>query len=134
MTGHHSAPPRPAPGAQASPPSAHTGPPPADVLHVFGVGAQVLEAQRSGFGRKHGVLEQLPLPQTELAQVLKALVSVVVGVVVLAQAFGLESVVADASRHPLIDEHRIHFIVKRQVTPSKTRTNDLDRYSSEEDT
>lgn len=124
---------RPAPRRPCSPPSAHTGPPPADVLHIFGVGAQVLEAQRSGFGRKYGVLEQFPLPQTELSQVLKALVSVVVGVVVLAHALGLESVLADVSRHPLTDGHRIHLSIKRQITPLKTRTKDLCRYSSEED-
>lgn len=105
--------------SHAFPPSTHTGPLPGDVLHAFGVGTQILEAQGPGFGREKGVLEQLPLPQTGCLQVLKALVMEVLGVVVLAHALGFESAVGDVSRHSLIGENRLRLIMKRQTTQLK---------------
>lgn len=122
-------------GVHTSPPSTHTGPLPRDVLHTFGAGAQILEAQRTGLGREKGVLEQFSPPQTGCQQVLIVLVIVVLGVVVLAHAFGFEAVQAYGSRHSLIRENGLCFTKKRQITQLETWTRDLDRYFfSEEDT
>ena len=115
-------------GIHASPPSTHTGPLPRDVLHTLGAGAQILEAQRTGLSREKGVLKQFSPPQTGCQQVLIVLVIVVLGIVVLAYAFGFESVQAYGSHHSLIRENGICFTKKRQITQLEKWTRDLDTF------
>jgi hypothetical protein len=80
-------------------PSAHLWPLPVDILHVFRVGAQVLDTDRPGFSREKGVFEQFPLPETLCSKVLIVLILIVVGILVLAHALVLEPGVVYGSHH-----------------------------------
>lgn len=84
-----------------SPFPTHLGPLPVDVLHVFGAGAQILEAYRLGFSREKGVFKQFPLLETCCSKVLKVLILIVVGILVLAHTLFLEPEAVYGGHHSI---------------------------------